>query len=100
VRQFAFRSGTHAVSTSLIVLVVGLALAPFPSLADVVVPSVDVTTGVIVRASASSQSAPIGVSTLWEVHPVLTVQRGPESESPLPERLAMDRHLSRVGGST
>jgi hypothetical protein len=44
----------------LIVLVLGLALAPFPALADVVVPSTDVTTGVIVRASASSQSAQIG----------------------------------------
>ena len=44
----------------LLVLVVGLALAPLPALADVVVPSADVTTGVIVRASASLQSAPIG----------------------------------------
>jgi hypothetical protein len=31
---------------ALIVLVVGFALAPFPALADVVVPSADVTTGV------------------------------------------------------
>jgi hypothetical protein len=48
---------------ALIVLVVGFALAPFPALADVVVPSANVTTGVIVRASASSQSAPIGTLT-------------------------------------
>ena len=47
----------------LIVLVVGLALAPLQALADVVVPSADVTTGVIVRASASSQSAQIGTLT-------------------------------------
>jgi beta-lactamase superfamily II metal-dependent hydrolase len=47
----------------LIVLVVGLALAPLQALADVVVPSTDVTTGVIVRASASSQSTPIGTLT-------------------------------------
>src|SRR5829696_6552189 len=45
----------------LIVLVVGLALAPLSALADVVVPSADVTTGVIVRASASSQSAAMGI---------------------------------------
>ena len=43
----------------LIVLGVGLALAPLQAFADVVVPSPDVSTGVIVRASASSQSAQI-----------------------------------------
>ena len=44
----------------LIVLLLGHSLAPSRALADVVVPSADVTTGVIVRASASSQSAQIG----------------------------------------
>ena len=44
----------------LIVLLAGLILAPAQALADVVVPSPDVTTRVIVRASASSQSAQIG----------------------------------------
>jgi hypothetical protein len=41
---------------SLIILVVGLALAPLQALADVVVPSADVTTSVIVRASATPPS--------------------------------------------
>ena len=47
----------------LIVLLAGLALIPGQVLADVVVPSPDVTTRVIVRASASSQSAQIGSLT-------------------------------------
>jgi beta-lactamase superfamily II metal-dependent hydrolase len=44
----------------LIVLLAGLVLTSAHALADVVVPSPDVTTRVIVRASASSQSAQIG----------------------------------------
>jgi Bacterial SH3 domain len=44
----------------LIVLVAGLVLASAQAVPDVVVPSPDVTTRVIVRASAYSQSAQIG----------------------------------------
>jgi hypothetical protein len=43
----------------LIVLLAGLVLTSAQALADVVAPSPDVTTRVIVRASASSQSAQI-----------------------------------------
>jgi hypothetical protein len=45
----------------LIVLLAGLVLTSAQAMADVVVPSADVTTRVIVRASASSQSAQIGI---------------------------------------
>lgn len=44
----------------LVVLVLGVTVLASPALADVVVPSTDVTTRVVVRASATSQSTQVG----------------------------------------
>src|SRR5437660_6821532 len=59
------RSGIHAMFVSfrlnvLLVAVIGVFLVSTPVRADVVVPSPDVTSRVIVRATASSQSADKG----------------------------------------
>jgi hypothetical protein len=54
------------VERPLIVLLAGLVLPSAPALADVVVPSPDVTSRVIVRASASSERARIGSLRLRE----------------------------------
>src|SRR6476646_8561216 len=58
-----WRGLTGARSIRLVIFLLGATVLASPVLADVVVPSADVTDRVVVRASASSQSAQVGSLT-------------------------------------